>query len=80
VKLDGSLVRGLPASGKQQLVVASMLELARELGCEVIAEAIETDEERRVLSVLGIDCMQGYHFARPAPPFVQPTFGALKAA
>ncbi|MBM4781180.1 MAG: EAL domain-containing protein [Archangiaceae bacterium] len=80
VKLDGSLVRGLPKSGKQQLVVASMLELARELGAQVIAEAIETEAEREVLSVLGIEWMQGYYFGRPAPPFQYANESLLKAA
>ncbi|MDX2014138.1 MAG: EAL domain-containing protein [Myxococcaceae bacterium] len=80
VKLDGSLVRGLSSSGKQQLVITSLIELARELGSHVIAEAIETDEERSVLSVLGVDWMQGYYFARPGPPFQAPNLAVLKAA
>lgn len=80
VKLDGSLVRGLSSSGKQQLVIASLIELARELGSHVIAEAIETEEERSVLSVLGVDWMQGYYFARPGPPFQAPNVAVLKAA
>lgn len=80
VKLDGSLVRGLCGSGKQQLVVASMLELAHELGSQVIAEAIETEAERKVLSVLGVDWMQGYYFARPGPPFQQVSEALLLAA
>jgi EAL domain-containing protein (putative c-di-GMP-specific phosphodiesterase class I) len=80
VKLDGSLVRGLSSSGKQQLVITSLLELARELGSHVIAEAIETEDERRVLEVLGVDWMQGYYFARPGPPFQAPSVAVLKAA
>lgn len=80
VKLDGSLIRGVDGSAKQQLVVASMIELARELGSQVIAEAIETEQERGVLEVLGIDWMQGYLFARPGHLFQQIDTHALKAA
>lgn len=80
VKIDGSLIRGLERSGKQQLVITSLLELAHELGSHVIAEAIETEEERSVLAVLGIDWMQGYYFARPGPPFQAPDLALLKAA
>jgi EAL domain-containing protein (putative c-di-GMP-specific phosphodiesterase class I) len=80
VKIDGSLVRGLERSGKQQLVVTSLLELARELGSHVIAEAIETEAERAALGVLGIDWRQGYSFARLGPPFQAPNLAVLKAA
>lgn len=80
VKLDGSLVRGLPASPSQQLVVAAMMELAKQLGSQVIAEAIETDAERAVLSSLGVDWMQGYLFARPGPPFHEVSVVLLRAA
>ena len=80
VKLDGSLVRGLPGSHGQQLVVAAMLELAKQLGSQVIAEAIETDAERAVLSSLGVDWMQGYFFARPGPPFHEVSVVLLRAA
>lgn len=80
VKLDGSLVRGLPGSHGQQLVVAAMLELAKQLGSQVIAEAIETDAERAVLSSLGVDWMQGYLFARPGPPFHEVSVVLLQAA
>lgn len=80
VKLDGSLVRGVETSGKQQFVIASMIDLARELGSQVIAEAIETAEERRALATLGIEWMQGYHFAKPGPPFQTVDEALLRAA
>ncbi len=70
VKLDASLVRNLERSAAQQVVVSAVLDLAGQLSSEVIAEAIETENERNLLKTLGIDCMQGYFFARPAPPFV----------
>jgi EAL domain-containing protein (putative c-di-GMP-specific phosphodiesterase class I) len=77
VKLDASLVRNIDSSPTQQLVVASVLGLARELGILVVAEAIETVGERKMLSHLGVDLMQGYLFARPAKPFVGLTAAAL---
>ncbi len=77
VKLDASLVRGIQHSPVRRRVVASMLELARDLDAAVVAEAIETVAERRALSELGVDLMQGYHFARPARPFTQVDAAAL---
>ncbi len=77
VKLDASLVRNLERSAAQQVVVSAVLDLAAQLDSEVIAEAIETQSERDLLKTLGIDCMQGYFFARPAQPFVKVTQTAL---
>ena len=70
VKLDASLVRDIHSASVQQLVVSTVLDLARELGALVVAEAIETELERNALKMLGVDVMQGYYFARPAKPFV----------
>ncbi|MBL8910778.1 MAG: EAL domain-containing protein [Archangium sp.] len=71
VKLDASLVRGIEASGVNQLIVTAVLDLCRELGARVVAEAIETPAELRTLQRLGVDLMQGYLFAKPARPFVE---------
>lgn len=71
VKLDASLVRDIDSASVQQVVVSAVLDLARELGSQVVAEAIETVGERDMLQRLGIDVMQGYYFARPAKPFVR---------
>lgn len=70
VKLDASLVRDLHRSAAQQVVVSAMLDLAKQLSSEVIAEAIETESERNLLRTLGVNYMQGYYFARPSPPFI----------
>ncbi len=70
VKLDASLVRHIDTSATQQLVVSTVLGLSRELDIEVVAEAIESPAERRALTTLGVELLQGDLFARPAPPFV----------
>lgn len=71
VKLDGSLVRDLHASGVNQLIVTAVIELANELHSQVVAEAIETPKEFEILSHLGVELMQGYYFAKPSPPFAR---------
>lgn len=70
VKLDGSLIRRIDASEAQQRVVGAMVELALRAGTQVIAEAIETEEERLTLIALGVEWMQGFYFGRPGKPFV----------
>jgi EAL domain-containing protein (putative c-di-GMP-specific phosphodiesterase class I) len=72
VKLDGSLVRSIEKDRARQVVVGSMLDVARDLNALVIAEAIETRAERQQLDSLGVDLMQGYLFAKPSKPFAAP--------
>lgn len=77
VKLDGSLIRNMDTSQTQRRIVKSVVAMAREMGIEVVAEAIETLAERRVLTGMGLDLMQGYFFARPSRPFVEVPPAAL---
>lgn len=74
-KLDMSLVRGAHQSSVKQRVVGSMVALCRDLGSRVVAEGIETVEDKVALGDLGCELMQGYFFARPAAPFPPVTWG-----
>jgi diguanylate cyclase (GGDEF)-like protein/PAS domain S-box-containing protein len=65
LKIDASFVRGAPTRPKNVEIIRSILSLARGLGMEVIAEGIETEEERALLESLGCEYGQGYLFARP---------------
>jgi EAL domain-containing protein (putative c-di-GMP-specific phosphodiesterase class I) len=74
VKLDITLVRGLDSDPVRKRLVQLLAELCSDLGIFVVAEGVETPNERDALVRLGIDLLQGYLFARPAAPFVKPTF------
>jgi EAL domain-containing protein (putative c-di-GMP-specific phosphodiesterase class I) len=74
VKLDITLVRGLDTDPVRRRLVRLLAELCNDLGIFVVAEGVETIPERDALVDLGIDLLQGYLFARPAPPFVRPQF------
>jgi len=65
VKLDMALVQGIDRSPSRRAIVAGVVAMCRQLSIEVIAEGIETGDEARCLSDLGITLMQGYWFARP---------------
>lgn len=69
VKLDMSLIRDAHQNSTKQKVVRSMTALAKDMGMIVVAEGVESVEERDVLIDLGCDYLQGYLFARPGPPF-----------
>ena len=73
VKLDMSLVRGVNASAAQRHIIRSTVQLCTALGCEVVAEGVESPAERDALISLGCDLLQGYLFARPQPHFTPPT-------
>lgn len=66
VKLDMALVRGVDREPIKQRLVGSMTRLCRDLGILVVAEGVETAEEKDVLVELGCELFQGYLFGRPA--------------
>lgn len=65
VKLDGSLVKNIDENNTNQKIVASVVELGRELGVEVIAEFVETEKQRDLLNDLGCHWYQGYFYSKP---------------
>jgi len=65
LKIDRSFV-GRMTKGEQPLqIVRTIIELARVLGMDVVAEGIETQEQYRLLRQLGCRFGQGFLFARP---------------
>jgi len=66
LKVDRSFVTALGRGGDPALV-RTVLSLAQALGLDSVAEGIETEEERRVLSDLGCTIGQGYLWSRPLP-------------
>jgi EAL domain-containing protein (putative c-di-GMP-specific phosphodiesterase class I) len=69
VKLDMSLVRGVHAQPTKLTLVRTMIAMCRELGMQVVAEGIETPEERDAMVNAGCDLLQGYLFAKPGAAF-----------
>ena len=67
LKIDQSFVRGLMASGTDLALCKAIIVMAHELGMQVVAEGVETEEQRRLLANAGCDFGQGYLFARPMP-------------
>ncbi|MGK2849605.1 MAG: PAS domain S-box protein [Candidatus Limnocylindrales bacterium] len=67
VKIDASLVRGVNSDLTRQALIVGLHHFARATNGWVIAEGVETEEERLALVSLGLSFAQGYHFGRPAP-------------
>jgi EAL domain-containing protein (putative c-di-GMP-specific phosphodiesterase class I) len=64
-KLDASIVRGVDRSRTKQKIIGSFNSLCNDLSIIVVAEGVETTDERDVLVDLGCDLLQGYLFAKP---------------
>jgi len=67
LKIDGDFIRGLPASPKDQLVVKALVELARGMGKQTIAEYVGDAPTVELLRDFGVDYAQGFQVGRPQP-------------
>ncbi|WP_432572967.1 putative bifunctional diguanylate cyclase/phosphodiesterase [Kineococcus sp. SYSU DK005] len=65
VKVDRSFVGDLAGGGSATTLVATIVELARSLGLDVIAEGVETEQQAGALRALNCGLAQGYLYARP---------------
>ncbi len=66
LKIDMALTRDIDKDPVRRAIVEGIVLVAKRLGITVVAEGIETLEERDALLDLDVDLMQGYLFARPA--------------
>lgn len=66
VKIDMHLIRGIGRHGPRQSIVTAINNICLDLGIDVLAEGVETNEEFRFLERIGIPLYQGNYFARPA--------------
>ena len=67
LKIDRSFVTGLPDDAEDVSIARAVIGMAHSLHLKVIAEGVETEEQRRFLAVNGCDEMQGYLVAKPMP-------------
>ncbi len=74
VKLDMSLVHEADKSGVKRRLIRSLTEVCQDLGYCVLAEGVETMQERDLLLDVGCDLLQGYRFGRPERRFAAPTW------
>jgi len=68
LKIDQSFVRDLPADTMDASIVRTIITLARSLNLAVIAEGVETREQRDFLEENGCYAYQGYYFSPAMPP------------
>lgn len=65
VKLDMSLIKNYFINDKAKLIVESSIKMVHDMGLEIVAEGVETEEQYNKMVEIGIDYIQGYYFSKP---------------
>ena len=68
LKIDRSFIADLPADRSAAVLVTSIVQLAKNLGLQPLAEGIETEEQHAFLVARGCTLGQGFLYSRAVPP------------
>lgn len=67
LKIDGSFVRGIADDPIDFALVESVNNIGHVMGMKTIAEYVKDERIQRILEEMGVDYLQGYQIAKPAP-------------
>jgi EAL domain-containing protein (putative c-di-GMP-specific phosphodiesterase class I) len=68
LKMDMKFVRNIEENETDLQLVKLIIDIARYLNLEVVAEGVETDKQLSLLHDAGCNLVQGFYFSRPLPP------------
>ncbi len=74
LKIDMNFLRSFDTNKRTQVILATIVNMAKELGMHTLAEGVETKEQYEFLRRIGCEKLQGYLFGKPKPleDFVRP--------
>jgi EAL domain-containing protein (putative c-di-GMP-specific phosphodiesterase class I) len=67
LKIDREFVIDCTGDVQSATVVHAVVSIGRALGMKVVAEGVETEQQRQFLKIAGVHAMQGYLFGKPMP-------------
>ena len=67
LKIDMSLLHEIDRKSRSKVILRSIVNMANDLGMDVITEGVETAAQLKTLSDMGCHQFQGFYFARPLP-------------
>ncbi|MGM0450828.1 MAG: EAL domain-containing protein [Pseudomonadota bacterium] len=67
IKIDRSFVMEMDGNREDATIVRTTINMCHDLGFEVVAEGVESDDTSQLLRTMQCDIMQGYHLSRPMP-------------
>jgi EAL domain-containing protein (putative c-di-GMP-specific phosphodiesterase class I) len=65
LKIERSFIEGITINNADLDLVTATIAMADSLGFTVVAEGVETKEQKALLNDLKCDCLQGYYFSKP---------------
>lgn len=66
LKIDRSLIQGIHLDPTKWALLETFVTFSRRIGCRILAEGVETQEEMQTVVQLGVDYVQGYFIAKPS--------------
>lgn len=68
VKIDKMFVDNILIKKREDLILPDIISMVHKVGLKVVAEGVETEEQREFLAEAGCDVIQGYYYSRPLEP------------
>lgn len=65
IKIDANLISGIDSDPTQQQFIRMIVEIAHRVGCQVIAEGVETLSQKQALESMYVDGLQGFLISKP---------------
>ena len=67
LKIDGSFVRDVVGDDRSQAMLSAIVQLARAMKLQTVAECVESEQIREIIRGLGVEYGQGFSIGRPVP-------------
>lgn len=67
IKLDKAFLKTVELKKKERVILANIINMARELGMKSLCEGVETEDQSVFLKEIGCNIQQGYYFSKPVP-------------